>query len=49
MSTTAGEGAEYTFFAYMGIASALVFASKYYTDLLSNITAIRLSLQNTGE
>eukprot|EP00351_Strombidinopsis_sp_SopsisLIS2011_P005436 CAMPEP_0116870568 /NCGR_PEP_ID=MMETSP0463-20121206/504_1 /TAXON_ID=181622 /ORGANISM="Strombidinopsis sp, Strain SopsisLIS2011" /LENGTH=161 /DNA_ID=CAMNT_0004507291 /DNA_START=34 /DNA_END=519 /DNA_ORIENTATION=+ len=27
MSTTAGEGAEYTFFAYMGIASALVFAN----------------------
>merc|ERR1712153_130764 len=27
MSTTAGEGAEYTFFGYMGIASALVFAN----------------------
>ena len=25
-----GTGPEYTFFAYMGIASALVFASKYY-------------------
>ena len=29
MSYPEGTGPEYTFFGYMGIASALVFASKY--------------------
>ena len=30
---TLGSGASYTFFAYLGIAVALVFASKFHLDI----------------